>query len=107
MKLSELLRETADNHLSPICDDLFRRDGSRLIRTHDYFSCCAISVCLDRHPELDFWGSRKAALDFLVELGCPTSSGESFDEFRKGGQRQGARFLWLDFAALVAEDEGL
>jgi hypothetical protein len=46
-------------------------------------------------------------VDFLETLGVDSCSSEQFEEFERGPERQGARYLWLDFARLVAEDEGL
>jgi hypothetical protein len=43
----------------------------------------------------------------LVELGVDCSSMDQFAEFKQGETRQGARYLWLDFARLVAESEGV
>lgn len=65
------------------------------------FTCAA--VCNVRAPRNDI----AAAIDFLASLGVNPNSGGQFLELESGEPKQGARFLWLDFAALVAEDEGL
>ena len=44
---------------------------------------------------------------FIDSLGCSRRSLFEFNEFERGPERQGARYLWLKFAALVAESEGL
>lgn len=62
------------------------------------------------HSRLHGWVSCGSALNydhaipFLESLGWDE---ESFYQFENGRQRQGARYLWLDFARLVAEDESL
>ena len=45
--------------------------------------------------------------DFLAPLGVFVGRYTEFDEFPHGPIRQGARFLWLDFAALYAEELSL
>lgn len=70
----------------------------------DVYSCDAVGR----------YGSNKTfyqenAIDFLIELGVnyEDEDDEQFIEFEGDEERQGARYLWLDFARLVAEDEGL
>jgi len=103
MKISEILRKAADEHLKSVDD----YDEGRM-----RYSCNAVSnACstLDRNHAENF----KRVMDFLIELGVDcgrTDNGinpQFANDFEAGPERQGARFLWLDFAALVAEDEGL
>jgi hypothetical protein len=44
-------------------------------------------------------------LVFISSLGVSTGSCNEFCEFQKGEERQGARYLWLMFAYLIALDE--
>jgi hypothetical protein len=107
MKISTILRHAADNNLSPGTRDIYEYQGPSYVQTHDFCSCLAVSLA-----QRDLTGDRplykKAKpYSFLVDLGLPTC-GLPFTEFEDcAEQQQGARFLWLDFAALVAEDEGL
>lgn len=91
MKISKILRKAADTELA--C-------GTRSMWKH-IWSCNAVAVIPTRGKDAD------AAYEFLEELGLWCGSSSAFDEFPSGAIRQGARFLWLDFAALVAESEGL
>ena len=93
MKISEILRKAADRHLSSDGKD----DFQRRIDFYSYVAVIYASGALDARP----------AEHFLQTLGVSLDSPSEFDEFPEGEIRQGARFLWLDFAALVAEDEGL
>jgi hypothetical protein len=64
------------------------------------YSCAAIAVCahiLKTPPHNTIW--------FLHNLGVVAYSMSEFNEFEAGEQRQGARYLWLMFAYLVALDE--
>jgi len=90
MKISEILRKAANEKLS---NGIYDSDTSVAQ------SCLAIAFTQKR----DRFSS---ALSFVARLGCDFDY-SNFDEFPEGEIRQGARFLWLDFAALVAEDEGL
>jgi len=65
------------------------------------YSCVAASLICRSDNE---WTRTR---DFLKDLGCPINSYGVFREFRAGQERQGARYLWLDFARLVAESEDL
>ena len=67
------------------------------------FSCDAIRQAYASTGE---W-TDSPAIRFSALLGLDCNSLVAFDEFEYGAERQGARYLWLDFARLVAEDEGL
>lgn len=86
MKTSEILRLAADKYLS---------DGT-LVHQGAMYSCNAVIFACKQNG-LD----AVPYLAFIHSLGCPYWSG-----FECSGETQGARFLWLDFAALVAEDMG-
>jgi len=89
MKISEVLRRAADEELNPFEDD-YSCDAIR--RAHasmaSSLSCWDILLFVNRCG-VDFLGNRE------------------FTEFHDIKQRQGARFQFLDLAALVAEEEGL
>lgn len=99
MKISEVLWKAANDvldHRGGICD----------------YTCHAV---IRAQGLWDTWGAKSfcdtfasnPALSFLEELGCPIGSGYAFGDIPAGEISQGARYLWLDFARLVAEDEGL
>ena len=65
------------------------------------YSCSAASKAAFA-TDTSMW----AIFNFLRSLGVDTEGHHEFDEFPHGPIRQGARFLWLDFAALYAEELG-
>lgn len=95
MKISEILWCAANEHLAPIKRRRFHH-GFEMEHSCDavYYTC-------------QLRGAKRGALAFLESLGVETDSLFQFKEFRSGSERQGARYLWLDFARLVAEDEGI
>lgn len=103
MKLSDLLWKAANEHL-------WDGKGAPPLSYREAFSCCAVfDAANDALPDGaarygdDWWPAR----DFLADLGCPTASLSAFSDFANGPERQGARYLWLIFAAMIAEEEGL
>ena len=95
-KIARLLRKAADRHLWDGVD--FVDDGSM----HSEFSCCAVDIAWLCGQLFLF----EDAMDHMRRLGVSTSSKIEFAEFKRGAERQGARYLWLHFAALVAEEDG-
>lgn len=94
MKYSQILRETADRYLL---------DGTDIGIKFNVLSYSCIALVA--HPEVRVM--EHPIFGFLTKLGCNINSCSQFDEFASGEERQGARFLWLHFAALVAEDMGI
>lgn len=89
MKISERLHRAADENLwNGYSDDVIV--GKRR------FSCHAITYIEGGMAAKRFY----CGLGIDPEISC-------FDEFQEGPIRQGARYLTLKFAALVAESEGL
>lgn len=88
MKISEILRKAANEHLW---------DRTGRLGEKEIYSCDAIA-CVGANS----W----EAIRFCQSLGLNSYSLSAFNEFESGPKRQGARFLWLHFAALVAEDMG-
>jgi hypothetical protein len=44
----------------------------------------------------------------LKEMGCPTDSCDAFDDsFGFNKENQQARYAWLKFAAMMAEEQGV
>lgn len=94
MKVSTILRRAADKYLW---------DGHAQLWNDDWqeFSCNAVEDAATSPHD------RNKANDFLRGLGVNKWSAQEFSGFKRRSERQGARFLWLHFAALVAEDEGI
>lgn len=93
MKISEILHKAADEQLWDGC--------SRKVGKFE-FSCDAIKTVAG-------WSSKEAfvAQRFVNELGVPMYSLNAFINFKRTEDRQAARYSWLKFAAMVAEEEGL
>ena len=91
MKTSAILRRAADKHLAI--------GESYVVWPKWEFSCDAASANLG-------YANHYRVIKALIDFGVPVQSTYAFDSFPEGEIRQGARFLWLDFAALVLESEG-
>lgn len=105
-KISDILWVAANQNLHSGlgAGDDYRKDRQ---------SCCAVAAAELGDEALEDWTWLKIcrhsrAIKFLHSLGCQTGAWDNpFDEFKYGEQQQGARYLWLMFAYLVALDEGL
>lgn len=100
MKISDVLWNAANKKLyHPKFDDS---------RTTN-FSCDAVYEALSAKnlSDNDYYDLADNTMSFLEQLGLSTNSCQAFDEFKGGAQRQEARYAWLMFAAMVAEEEGL
>ena len=96
MKISEILHEAADVYLwDGIEDDAWCSE----------YSCCAVS---DAVQALRVSGvCEKRIYRGLEEMGVNVTNVYQFNEFPFGEQRQAARYSWLKFAAMIAEEQGV
>ena len=82
------------------------RDDAKLNEYKHRFSCCAVENAAD-----ELGVESVDILEGLWEMGCPTNSGTAFEPFGYGraltDDIQGARYLWLKLAALIAEEQGV
>jgi hypothetical protein len=96
-KISEILHLAADEYLWT--------GYSKDPRNLSIYSCFAIDLAID---DLDLSASRTGKLfKGLGEMGLDIGSITAFEEFRYGPQRQAARYAWLKFAAMIAEEQGV
>ena len=103
MKISKILHLAADEYLwcgTPLTNCIMR------------YSCCAIEEAIFGRYGMICPSPRGIEIfdntfDFISSLGLVNSCHQQFGEFEDDEQCQGARYLWLKFAALVAEEEGL
>lgn len=100
MKISEILHYAADKRL---CHD-YESWGEK-----SRFSCDAIQGALH---ETGYYWKKVEIFQGLEEMGCPTGSIEAFQDlgYPDDGpheETQGARYMWLKFAALMAEEQGV
>lgn len=104
MKISKILRLAADEYLQ-YHDAADEDDHNRSLSP---YSCDAFNHALEylAGGQTYNWKVGLAKIeDFVYTLGLDRRVFNAFlDDFEDKEDRQGARFLWLDFAALVAED---
>lgn len=100
--IAEILHRAADKHLEMSIKHLEIFDKVK-------FSCDAIH-CASDSDETYFRIS-----EGLKNMGCPVNSVYAFEqlgytndsEVRFDTEAQGARYIWLKFAALMAEEQGV
>ena len=96
MKISEILHEAADVHLWDGIDDNGWLSS---------YSCCAVDDAIRKLavPRI----VEKSIFKGLQEMGVKIGFCNQFSEFPEGEQRQAARYNWLKFAAMIAEEQGV
>lgn len=101
MKISELLHKAADEHLA-------HDSASWAFDGKAEFSCHAVwHACSPPYTEM-----YEQILKGLKEMGCPVNSSYApslweMNSYEVTEQTQGARYMWLKFAALMAEEQGV
>lgn len=93
LTISSILHHAADEALDM---DVIQRHSGIL------YSCTAIRAILSDDKENIMWNK---IMLFLQDLGLPQGLHDSFPEFHEGFEKQQARYNWLKFAALIAEEE--
>jgi hypothetical protein len=89
--------------------EIFWLAANEYLGGYEGFSCfAATNAAYDAAITLrEQMGLVDRAQDFLVALGVDNNSAREFDEFTWGPERQGARYAWLMFASMYAEELGL
>lgn len=108
--IAEILHYAADKKLASKEDQCWNRGGNK-----EKFSCCAVENAvwelrdkdkietLQERDELYY-----RIFDGLAAMGCPTGSTNAFgDEGEFVAENQQARYAWLKFAAMIAEEQGV
>jgi hypothetical protein len=95
--IAEVLHRAADE---------FLWDGFGPIGTKEYASCLAICRAMGR-AEWDTYKPYGPVFTGLRRLGLDPRTVGAFNEFEPNEERQGARYAWLKFAALIAEEQGV
>ena len=105
-KLSDILEMAAGSHL--------RWPGDTNTKNRSRFSCCAVTFAFDKicQPGDDVDENKlfeTRAFKFLTSLGLPSCSSNHFSDLETDDgimslESQGARYMWLKLAALVARD---
>lgn len=108
--IAEILHYAADHKLASKEEQYWNRGGSK-----EKFSCHAVSEAvweLWNKDKIVSEGDRNELIyrcsEGLKAMGCPTNSVDAFNdngEFVKENQQ--ARYAWLKFAAMIAEEQGV
>lgn len=104
--IAEILHYAADKKLANKEEQYWARGGNK-----ERFSCCAVeeavfSVYNSDSIERDALIRR--ILSGLFAMGCPIDSTDAFgEEDRFSAEKQQARYGWLKFAAIMAEEQGV
>ena len=87
------------------------------IREAERFSCCAVEAAIAHKFGLERWSNDAEKLSKKVKqglrnMGCPTGSSTAFskygDDWRFDNENvQGMRYMWLKWAALMAQEQGV
>jgi hypothetical protein len=107
--IADILHLAADKHLAS-------KDGEWLVNGNkEKFSCCAMSEAvwklwhedkIESEVERDDLINRCS--DGLKAMGCPVNSVDAFNDGSKfNAENQQARYAWLKFAAIIAEEQGV
>lgn len=108
--IADILHYAADKKLASKEKQLWNRGGNK-----EKFSCCAVSEAVYElwdNDKIVSQGKRDELINRctkgLQAMGCPTSSMVAFDDhgiFVEENQQ--ARYAWLKFAAIMAEEQGV
>lgn len=108
--IAEILHYAADKKLASKEEQLWNRGGDK-----EKFSCCAVSEAvwkLWNEDKIASEGDRNELIyrccEGLKAMGCPTYSMDAFnDRGEFNAENQQARYAWLKFAAMIAEEQGV
>jgi hypothetical protein len=100
-KISEILHLAADKYLWDGSSGFFHPNGRYW--TEEY-TCNAVGAAIQ---DLNAWYMESATFGGLVNMGVNTGSSFEFKEYKDDPQRQSARYNWLKFAAMIAEEQGV
>ena len=129
--ISDILHDAADIFLRNTRDDVvptyvMKVKGEyphikyvleKSVREAERFSCCAVEAAIAYNFGLERWSDEvdKISKDVkkgLRNMGCPTGSSTAFskygDDWRADNTKvQGMRYMWLKWAAMMAEEQGV
>lgn len=97
ISIAQILHKAADEYL---WDGELTNAPTRKSRA--VWSCNAVYDCAD-----DQGYDYEIILEGLDNMGLIHEPSESFKEFHSSPQRQAARYTWLKFAAMIAEEQGV
>jgi hypothetical protein len=105
--IAEILHNAADKHLAAKSNQYWAKGGNK-----EKFSCCAVEESvIDLHRTFnsdeinDVYNRVRYGLQ---EMGCPIDSTDAFDDAGEfNAENQQARYAWLKFAAIIAQEQGV
>jgi hypothetical protein len=107
--IAELLHYAADKNLASKDSERWNYNDDK-----EKFSCCAVHQaswqlyrdnCITDHERHDLVSR---CFQGLNAMGCPTDSVDAFNDNGKFiEENQQARYSWLKFAAIIAEEQGV
>ena len=109
--IAEILHYAADKELASKQEQYWTAGGDK-----EKFSCCAAEEAVMSLWHDDMIASEEERDDLinrilkgLEAMGCPTGSTNAFgvDEGVFIAENQQARYAWLKFAAIIAEEQGV
>jgi hypothetical protein len=102
--VADILHYAADNCLASTPDEYWVNGGSK-----EKFSCCAaIEACLRLSGSENYLEKSRLIKQGLENMGCPVQSVHAFkDNLKFVEKNQQARYAWLKFAAMMAEEQGV
>ena len=108
--IAEILHLAADTKLASKESEQWNYDGDK-----EKFSCCAMSEAvwkLWNQDKIASEGERDELInrcsDGLKAMGCPVNSTDAFNDYGVfNAENQQARYAWLKFAAIIAEEQGV
>lgn len=106
--IAEILHLAADKFLASKESELWNYGGYK-----EKFSCCAVTEAVYHlysnyiiESEYDCEGLMKHIQKGLEAMGCPADSLDAFNDRGKFvAENQQARYAWLKFAAMIAEEQ--
>lgn len=103
LKISEILHLAADKYLSATKD---RQQWFVNKEYESWFSCCAVEAAIYQYVRQEtedcYLKTSDCVFQGLESMGCNTGS---FRLFEKSSDPQGDRYMWLKFAAIIAEEQ--
>jgi hypothetical protein len=105
--IADILHYAADKCLAKYAEQCWTYGGSK-----EKYSCCAVDeACFrlmksDNHQ--DCLQKSRSIKEGLKNMGCPIGSMNAFDDQGQFvEENQQARYAWLKFAAMMAEEQGV
>lgn len=105
--IAEILHCAADKHLAAKKSEYWSYGGRK-----EKFSCCAMhEAVIDLNRNFNAYEMTDIVNrigEGLEAMGCPINSVDAFDDHGEFvAENQQARYAWLKFAAIIAEEQGV